>query len=292
MSLTQIIIGLHIAAFFLLIFLSVRFWPERIKKRILFRIGCLFLRCSTFFFEKCIFVLDYHGGVNLHFETTEDALREYLPPFLSPIPMHTSKQDETSKYLVSLYTALLHIEGYGNSDSYESNRSDIFTYVRDEEGKTGMYFLTALVDYPENSFVRWAMETLYAFFGMCPYTYTLAYPHEEASHISVAKDHLELDYNTAMIRLNNDESKVLAIDQRLSDAFVVANSQIYRGNHGAKNINFFNESFIDASVTVWDPDTVKVENSTDLHPLCVKLVGAESYEGKDGKPIRWYFENS
>lgn len=51
--------------------------------------------------------------------------------------------------------------------------------------------------------------------------------------------------------------------------FILANSQIYRGKYYT---NFFNQDFIDASVTVWNSTAVYLQNADNIHPFCKKLV--------------------
>ena len=301
--------------------LVLRILPVSVKNRVVYVWGTVLLRMGMALHEKSVFCIDYGGGFNLHFECTHDELRRAIPnPNLTPIPMRIVDGDDLDKeprYLVSVYAAntnnpqdgdtSVHLQDTGDKIG---NRADVFTYVRDKSGKTGLVFLSAMVRYPQDPNGKAFLETLMHFFGMDPTNYQVGYPHHSAEFISLLPQQFHLKFKSAEIKIGNantttqddDDDKikknptakdpnVLATDARLHRDFCNANSQIYRGPNGARNVNFFNQDFMDASVTCWDPQKAVATNTTDIHPLCRKLVAVQSYRDPQTM-IRWYFENS
>jgi hypothetical protein len=68
----------------------------------------------------------------------------------------------------------------------------------------------------------------------------------------------------------------------------MANSQIYRNSHD-KNVNFFNQRFIDANIRLLELDGIETKNLEGFHPLCKNLKSIHFYGSKD-KPAKWYIE--
>jgi len=114
----------------------------------------------------------------------------------------------------------------------------------------------------------------------------VSYPH----HFS---KRTKADTNAFIVELNDSVIKSDRI-QRVGDrqhwdlTFVMANSQIYRNSHD-KNVNFFNQRFIDASVQSVDLESVETTNLEGFHPLCRNLKSIHFYGSKE-KPSKWYFE--
>jgi hypothetical protein len=264
--------------------------PQATKNKLMFKCGSCLLRVAVFFMDKTIFVIDYEGGFFLQFECSRDELAEILPDHLEPIPM-TIVDGNESKYLLSLYCAHMKQEGGYNPEG-EGSRAEVFTYVRDKQGKIGMWFVSAFIKYPKDKVTAFIVKHIMHFFGMCPITYEVGYPHLPTIEIKVSEDDFYMKHLNAEIHVSLQDGSILSKNNRLHRDFICANSQIYRGSHGAKNVNFFNQDFVGAKVTCWDPAKVRVQNPTDIHPLCQKLVEVESYRGNGGGPIRWYFENS
>jgi hypothetical protein len=117
--------------------------PQATKNKLMFKCGSCLLRVAVFFMDKTIFVIDYEGGFFLQFECSRDELAEILPDHLEPIPM-TIVDGNESKYLLSLYCAHMKQEGGYNPEG-EGSRAEVFTYVRDKQGKIGMWFVSAFI---------------------------------------------------------------------------------------------------------------------------------------------------
>lgn len=280
-----------------LVYLSL---SPKSKGKLGFWVGTQFLRLSMFLRKEALFTIDYNGGFMLHFEVSKDELCKELhaSKHLEPIPMKIMQADHDAindKYLVSLYCANLGSISTGTptdtaKDGKVGARTDVFTYVRDKDGEVALVFLSALVNYPkDNNGLKVCVEYLMHFFGMCSREYCEGYPHLETDCINISTDSFRMEHRGAVIEVAG-EMAVLERDLKLHTDFVNANSQIYRGAHGTRNVNFFNKDFIDASVTSWNPTKCTVKNPEAIHPLCRKLSAIQSYGGDDS-PIRWYFEN-
>jgi len=266
--------------------------------RITFWFGSTCLRLAAMLMEKTIFVVDYGGGYNLNFACTYEELREIIPAHLEPIPMTILENEKEPRFLLSMYCADLELQGLSQDAKNQIGRTDVFTYVRDkQDGKLGLCFLSAFVQYPHDRVTQSSMRTLNNFFGMDPHDFSIGYPHYDAEDITIADDSFLMKVGGASIRLSGGEKNMLSKNNLFSRQFICANSQIYRGNNGAKNTNFFNQDFVDAKVTSWDPQSATEfsgDISKEIHPLCRKdqLVSAQHYKSLEGQgPIRWYFEN-
>jgi hypothetical protein len=137
--------------------------PQATKNKLMFKCGSCLLRVAVFFMDKTIFVIDYEGGFFLQFECSRDELAEILPDHLEPIPM-TIVDGNESKYLLSLYCAHMKQEGGYNPEG-EGSRAEVFTYVRDKQGKIGMWFVSAFIKYPKEKFTAFIVKHIMHFFG-------------------------------------------------------------------------------------------------------------------------------
>mmetsp|Transcript_16382 Transcript_16382/g.18888 ORF Transcript_16382/g.18888 Transcript_16382/m.18888 type:complete len:295 (+) Transcript_16382:111-995(+) len=261
---------------------------QNLKNKLLFFTGSKILRLATCFMEKTIFTIDYDGGYNLNFECTYDELKSILPEHLEPVQMKILDNEGDGKYLFSLYCADLDLEGA----PVELGRADAFTYVRDQDQKLGLCFISAFVDISGmNAMIKAIITTMNSFFGMDPYDYSLGYPHYNAEKIKISDNDFIFNVKDAKIHVSGEEN-IQSTGNLFHRDFVCANSQIYRGSNGAKNVNFFNQDFIDARVTSWDPKKISLTgNMADIHALCKKenLVSVQHYKNAG---IRWYFENN
>jgi len=238
--------------------------------------------------EKTIFVIDYGGGCNFNFECTCEELENVLPPHLKPVPIKILEGDESAKYLLSLYTADLQLEGVDT----KPGRSDLFTYVRDKDNKLGLCFISAFVYVPLSGPKKF-LSAMNNFLATDPHDFSVAYPHHDAENITITDSEFIMKVKGSFLRYSGG---ALATEERFHRDFVCANSQIYRGSNGCKNVNFFNQDFMDVKVISIDhEETVECigDLASDIHPLCKKLASVQYYRSPTGhKPIRWYFETS
>ena len=261
-----------------------------IKNKLLFKMGSMTLRLSTLFMKKTIFTIDYDGGFNINFESTYEDIKALLPGHLEPVKMKILDNETEGKYLFSLYCADLDLEG----SPYDIGRADAFTYVRDSDGKLALCFVSAFVTVPQNlgGISKSIFNSINNFFGMDPYDYSIGYKHFLAEEIKIADDEFLMTVKDASIRVSGVEKNIHSTGNLFHRDFICANSQIYRGVNGARNVNFFNQDFIDAQVTSWLPEAVSFAGDlTQIHVLCnpKQLVSVQHYHNNG---IRWYFENS
>jgi len=261
-----------------------------IKNKLLFKMGSMTLRLSTLFMKKTIFTIDYDGGFNINFESTYEDIKALLPGHLEPVKMKILDNETEGKYLFSLYCADLDMKG----SPYDIGRADAFTYVRDSDGKLALCFISAFVNMPQNlgGISKSIFNSINNFFGMDPYDYSIGYQHYLAEEIKIADDEFLMTVKDASIRVSGVEKNIHSTGNLFHRDFICANSQIYRGVNGARNVNFFNQDFIDAQVTSWLPEAVSLAGDlTQIHVLCnpKQLVSVQHYHNNG---IRWYFENS
>jgi hypothetical protein len=261
-----------------------------IKNKLLFKMGSMTLRLSTLFMKKTIFTIDYKGGFNINFESTYEDIQALLPGHLEPVKMKILDNETEGKYLFSLYCADLDLKG----SPYDIGRADAFTYVRDSDGKLALCFISAFVNMPQNlgGISKSIFNSINNFFGMDPYDYSIGYQHYFAEEIKIADNEFLMTVKDASIRVSGVEKNIHSTGNLFHRDFICANSQIYRGVNGARNVNFFNQDFIDAQVTAWLPEAVSLAGDlTQIHVLCnpKQLVSVQHYHNNG---IRWYFENS
>ncbi len=231
------------------------------------------------------FTISYSDGYNINFEITEEQARELLPENIRPIKLKILDNEKEPKYYISLYLA-----GMENSDSME--RCDVFTYGIDHNDELTMYFLAGIMEFPDMAkkpgTQRDMFESIMKYMARDSRTGEAAYPHYESQDISSDKDTLKVTYKDARVELKKCEPAT--VDNRFSRAFVLVNSQIYRTDID-RNVNYFNQSFINAKVQEKDLNCVEVENPEKFHRMLKKenLKSIQYYGSKD-KQIRWYFE--
>jgi len=249
------------------------------------------IRVRNFIYGKTVFNLRYYGGFNIHFETSYNELKKLLPKHLEPIKMAIVDGD-VPEYIVTMYTA-----DVGRLNDSEGKRgvlprADLFTYIRDNNGDIGIAWLCVFIKYP-NSKAKYFLKMIMKFVGMDTIDFTEAYPHYDAKQITISDKEFLLHVKETKIdiRENGDNSKKV-LNKSFHMDFVKANSKCYRGVNGVCNVNYFNQSFINATITRWNIDNLVVKgNLTDFHPVCKKIIGIESYGGRDKKPIVWYIDN-
>jgi hypothetical protein len=241
---------------------------------------------SGFIFEKGeVFSISYSDGYNINFEITRDQARELLPDNIRPVKLKILENEDEPKYYISLYLA-----GMESSDAME--RADVFTYGMDHNDELTMFFLAGVMELPDrikNSEMQMDMfERVLDHMAKDSRTGEAAYPHYYSDNISSDEDTLIITYEDAKVELKKCEP--LTVDNRFSLAFVLVNSQIYRTDID-RNVNYFNQSFINAKVQEKDLDCVEVENPEKFHPMLKKenLISVQRY-GSKNRQIRWYFE--
>ena len=290
-----------LAALFVLPMILLLGSSEKQKNKFLYYFNVVGLRLRNLFTGKTLYCVDYYGGFNICFAVTKEELEEVIPGnHLTPVKMRLIESDK-EEYLVSIYCAEIAMNTKDDETQSKDDpllgRADVFTYVRDQNGELGLVFLSAFVDDSKApDFVKKLIKISNEFFGMDPTNFTGAYPHYDADTIRITDHELKIQYKNARIHLGGQgdpKDQILATGKKFHPDFVNANSQIYRGPNGAKNTNFFNQSFANADVTDWNPKLVQVENATDIHPLLRKACSFQSYRSPVGRPpIRWYFENN
>jgi hypothetical protein len=241
---------------------------------------------SGFIFEKGeVFSISYSDGYNINFEITRDQARELLPDNIRPVKLKILENEKEPKYYISLYLA-----GMESSDAME--RADVFTYGMDHNDELTMFFLAGVMELPDrikNSDMQMDMfERVLDHMAKDSRTGEAAYPHYYSDNISSDEDTLIITYEDARVELKGCEP--LTVDNRFSLAFVLVNSQIYRTDID-RNVNYFNQSFINAKVAEKDLNCVEVENPEKFHPMLKKenLMSVQRY-GSKNRQIRWYFE--
>lgn len=259
---------------------------KSLKKRFVFKAGSCIVNTMSLCREKKLFKLEYKHGFNIHFDTTIEKLSEHIPYGYTPIPMRVMDGDEVPRYMVSMYLAETQLRGTKGS----FGRGDIFTYITDTDGKKSLFFLGVIQqDPPFKGAVRKVYNMLMEYFRMDPLDdYDLAYPHTEARDIVVGKDSFSVTSSEGaeVLSMSSGEELVPGVFHR---DFVVSNSRIYRGTKGTRNVTFFNDVFMDATVTRWEASKVVASSSHVIHPACGDVVMVESY-GDDVYPLSWYIE--
>ena len=114
----------------------------------------------------------------------------------------------------------------------------------------------------------------------------MTHPHFFTDTIMADDESFLVQFEDAVIEAN--PCSPLTTDERFSLDFVLVNSQIYR-NSVDKNVNYFNQSFIDVNVQTRDLSCVSYENLQGIHPMLENLKSIHFYGSKDRK-VTWYFE--
>lgn len=244
------------------------------------------VRLGMLFNKATVFTISYHEGYNLNFEITEEQARSVLPDNLVPLPLKLLESDSEPRYYVSWYLAVMGGDGSGDA----VKRVDLFTYAKDQDDDLALYFLSSITEVPEaikNNELSLAMyKNVLESFARDSQTGEPAYPHYYADVLTADQDTFEVVYGALSVKLEACEP--VTQNERLSREFVMANSQIYRTAID-KNVNYFNQSFIDAKVETREPDCLRSENLEEFDPMLADLKSIHFYGSQDRK-ITWYFE--
>jgi hypothetical protein len=169
-------------------------------------------------------------------------------------------------------------------------RVDIFTYAKDQNGELALFFVSSIMEMPKSFENNWISKQTYKaamnFFARDSQTGKPSYPHYYTDTLLADKDMFKVKLGDSSIELQN--CLPVTKNELFSRDFVMANSQIYR-NAVDKNVNYFNQSFINAKVETRDLGCVNYTNLSGFHPMLKNLVSTQFYGSKD-KKITWYFE--
>jgi hypothetical protein len=231
------------------------------------------------------FTISYSEGYNINFEITQDQARELLPDNIRPVKLKILENEEAPRYYISLYLA-----GMESSDAME--RCDVFTYGIDHNDELTMFFLAGIMQLPDmvksEGIQKDMFEKVLVYMARDSRTGEAAYPHYYSENISSDADTLIVTYEDAKVELQKCDPAT--VDNRFSRPFVLVNSQIYRTDID-RNVNYFNQSFINAKVQEKDLNCLKVENPEKFHPMLKKEnLRSVQYYGAKNKQVRWYFE--
>ena len=231
------------------------------------------------------FTISYSEGYNINFEITIDQALELLPDNIRPIKLKILENEEAPRYYISLYLA-----GMESSDAME--RCDVFTYGIDHNDELTMFFLAGIMQLPDmvksEGIQKDMFEKVLVYMARDSRTGEAAYPHYYSENIFSDADTLIVTYEDAKVELQKCDPAT--VDNRFSRPFVLVNSQIYRTDID-RNVNYFNQSFINAKVQEKDLNCIKVENPEKFHPMLKKEnIRSVQYYGAKNKQVRWYFE--
>jgi len=231
------------------------------------------------------FTISYSEGYNINFEITQEQARELLPDNIRPIKLKILENEKEPKYYISLYLA-----GMESSDAME--RCDVFTYGIDHNDELTMFFLAGIMQLPDmvsgEGMQKDMFEKVLVYMAKDSRTGEAAYPHYYSEEIASDQDTLVVTYEDAKVELKKCDPST--VDNRFSRAFVLVNSQIYRTDID-RNVNYFNQSFINAKVQEKDISCLEVENPEKFHPMLKKEnLRSVQYYGTKDKQVRWYFE--
>ena len=246
------------------------------------------LKLGLLFNKKTIYTIDYFEGYNLNFKITEDQARSLLPDNITPVAIKILENEPEAHYYISWYLAVMK-----NNDSATAiNRVDLFTYGRDQNGELCLYFLSSVMEIPKfigsSRFLLNRYKAAMEFFARDSQTGGPAYPHYFTKTLQADSNTFYVQYEDSFIETEN--CAPVATDDRFSLDFIMANSQIYRNAYD-KNVNYFNQSFINAKVETRDINCFSYENLEGFHPMLEieNLKSIQFYGCKDRK-ITWYFE--
>lgn len=260
-----------------------------LKNRLTFATGSCIVSIMGLLRENNVFMLEYKHGFNIHFHTTLEKLSKVVPKRYTPNPIRVVEGEHEPLYMVTMYLAETRLRGTSGS----FGRGDVFTYVVDtEDKKMALFFLGSIQQAPPfRGLPRKMYDILMDYFRMDPLDeYSLPYPHAEASEILVGKDSFSVVSTDGSSIISMSDGNVLTTGVFTGD-FVRSNSRVYRGDKGTRNELFFNQDFMDARVTRYDPSRVDITTPSHVHPACGEVVLVESY-GDDASPLSWYMEVS
>jgi hypothetical protein len=256
------------------------------KTPISFRLIKWLLRSVMFFGKSTVLQIDYNEGYNFNFEITEEEAQTLLPPNFRPLKLRLCEGDDEPAYYLSWYLASMDTV---KSDK-EAQRVDLFTYCLDDEGELSLFFVSCIMELPEffekNERGKKFYLRMFDFFARDTVAGGISYPHYFSKRTKANANSFVVELNDALIQ--TDDAKRPGERQHWDLVFVKANSQIYRNGHD-KNVNFFNQGFVDAKIFFVELDNVETRNLEGFHPLCKNLKSIHFYGSKE-KPAKWYIE--
>ncbi|MCU0665061.1 MAG: hypothetical protein MUC50_22400 [Myxococcota bacterium] len=236
--------------------------------------------------EADVFTTSYHEGYNLNFEITQDQARSLLPENLTPVKMKILASDPEPLYYLSMYMAVLD----SNESPFSFTRIDLFTYAANESDELALNFVSSFMSMPDaitsNEELFNLFKEMFDFFALDSQTGKPAYPHYYTDTLFADHDTFNFAFNESYIKLSACEP--VTQNERLASEFVMANSQIYRTAID-KNVNYFNQSFINAKVETRNLNCVEYKNLGGFHPMLKDLRSIQFYGSKD-KKITWYYQ--
>jgi len=251
-----------------------------------FRVIKWFYRAITFFGKATVLQIDYNEGYNFNFEITEAEAQSLLPANLRPLKLKLCQSDDEPAYYLSWYLASMDTV---KSDK-EAQRVDLFTYCVNEDDELSLFFVACIMEVPDYFETRPQAKKFYMrmfdFFARDTITGEASYPHYFSERAKADASSFVVELNDSLIEA--EKAQRVGERQYWDLVFVMANSQIYRNSHD-KNVNFFNQRFIDAKIQFVELDNVETRNLEGFHPLCKNLKSIHFYGSKD-KPSKWYIE--
>ena len=205
---------------------------------------------------------------------------------MRPLELRLCRDDEEPAYYLSWYLASIDTV---KSDK-EAQRVDLFTYCVNEEDELSLFFVACIMEMPKFFETRKRGKKFYLrmfdFFARDTRTGGESYPHYFSDRTRADANSFVVELNDSVIKTN----RVRRIEERhhWDRVFIKANSQIYRNSHD-KNVNFFNQGFIDAKIQFLELEGIETRNLEGFHPLCKNLKSIHFYGNKD-KPAKWYIE--
>jgi len=251
-----------------------------------FRVIKWLIRSAMLFGKSTVMQIDYNEGYNFNFEITEEEAQSLLPANLRPLKLKLCRCDDEPTYYLSWYLASMDT---ANSDK-EAQRVDLFTYCVNEEDELSLFFISCIMEMPgfveKREMNKKFYMRIFDFFARDTITGGVSYPHYFSERTKADANSFIVELNDSVIRA--DQVHRIEERQYWDLVFIKANSQIYRNSHD-KNVNFFNQRFIDANIRFVELDSVETKNLEGFHPLCKNLKSIHFYGSKD-KPSKWYIE--
>jgi len=244
------------------------------------------LRSATLFGKATVLQIDYNEGYNFNFEISEEEAQSLLPENMRPLKLKLCECDEEPTYYLSWYLASMDTM---KSDK-EAQRVDLFTYCLNDEDELSLFFVSCIMELPDyfeksNRGKKFYLR-MFDYFARDTITGGVSYPHYFSERTKANANSFVVELNDSVIKC--DQVQRIGERQHWDLVFVKANSQIYRNSHD-KNVNFFNQRFIDAKIKFVELDNVETRNLEGFHPLCKNLKSIHFYGGTD-KPAKWYIE--
>lgn len=243
------------------------------------------IRAGLLFTEENIFRIKYQEGYNLNFEINEEDAQALLPDNIQAHPVTILAGEGKPRYYISIYVAIL-------DGKISLSRADVFTYGIDQNQQRTLYFLAGIMEVPTAIKNFPLSETIYRkvleYMAYNSATGKPSYPHFYADRMQVNNQQLDISLDDSWIRGVN--CNLIEDNGRFSREFVLANSQIYR-NAIDRNVNYFNQGFMDVAVSSWEPSCVQSHQLQKIHPLLASArLHSVQFYGSKRQDIRWYFE--